>query len=126
MGPGVRRDDERARLAPRHLPNIQNRIRKTLRILLWRIMSDTLEHAPLILRTEMLRVLFGILHRVHPVDGAVNIDGRDGNLWLLSQSCLDAGITRIARRVLHAVPIRPTPAIDTIFLAKPPPVPLQL
>src|SRR5258708_26458877 len=118
MGPGVRRDDERARLAPRHLPNIQNRIRKTRRILLRRIMADTLEHAPLVLRTEMLPVLFGILHRVHPVDGAVNIDGRDGNLWLLSQSCLDAGITRIARRVLHAVPIGLDDDIDKIFVGK--------
>src|SRR5258708_12211937 len=104
MGPGVRRDDERARLAPRHLPNIQNRIRKTLRILLRRIMSDTLEHAPLLLRTEMLRVLFGILHRVHPVDGAVNIDGRDENLWLLSQSSLDAALTRNARPPLPPSP----------------------
>src|SRR5260370_42562244 len=104
MGPGVRRDDERARLAPRHLPNIQNRIRKTLRILLWRIVSDTLEHAPLVLRTEMLPVLFGILHWVHPVDGAVNIDRRHGDLWLLTQYCLDAGIKRYARGVLPAAP----------------------
>src|SRR5258708_16034247 len=45
MGPGVRRDDERARLAPRHLPNIQNRIRKTLPILLRRVLAHTLQPA---------------------------------------------------------------------------------
>src|SRR5260370_14704044 len=118
MGPGVRRDDERASLAPRHLPNIQNRINYMLRIVKRRLMSDTLEHAPLILRTEMLRVMFGIMNRVHHVDGAVNIDGRDENLWLLSQSCLDAGITRIARRVLHAVSIGLDDDIDKIVVGK--------
>src|SRR5258708_21142327 len=118
LGPGVRRDDERARLAPLHLPNIQNRIRKTLRIILRRIVSDTLEHAPLILRTEMLPVLFGILHWVHPVDSAVNIDRRHGNLWLLSQSCLDARITRIARRVLPPRPIALHDDFDKPVVAK--------
>src|SRR6202023_1796617 len=93
VDPGVGRDDGRARLAPHHPMKIQNRFRKTLRILLRRIVPDLVEHAPLVLRTEMLGVPLGILYRVHPVDGAVNIDGGGVDFRLRRQSRLDAAAT---------------------------------
>src|SRR6202011_1138460 len=112
VDPGGGRDDGRARLAPHHPMKIQNRFRKTLRILLRRIVPDLIEHAPLVLRTEMLGVPLGILYRVHPVDGAVNIDGRDVDFRLRRQSRLDAGVTRIAGSVLHAVAVGVDDDID--------------
>src|ERR1700724_3524765 len=118
VDPGVGRDDGRARLAPHHPMKIQNRFRKTLRILLRRIVPDLVEHAPLVLRTEMLGVPLGILYRVHPVDGAVNIDGRDVDFRLSRQSRLDAGVARIARGVLQAVAIGVNDDIDKIHVCK--------